>query len=50
MKPRANCDFPDSTQASEDCKDETCFYFQSDRCAFLDSDTQLWLSENEGDM
>lgn len=50
MKPKANCNFPDTTKTSEACKDETCFYFQCDRCIFLDSDTQLWLFENEGDM
>lgn len=43
--PEPKCN--DNFKKCENCKD--CFYYE-DRCTYLDSDTQLWLSGNEEDM
>lgn len=44
MKKTPNCDKYKENSWCIDC------YYYKDRCTFLDSDTQLWLSDNEGDM
>ncbi|MCD2345787.1 hypothetical protein [Clostridium guangxiense] len=48
--PTANCEIPVDFKTCEECDDNTCFYFKNDRCTFLDSDTQIWLSGNEENM